>query len=179
MHHQRHAPLDEHLVRREQRGVVDPEAAVHRVQLQSRRAEVELATQLLVDREVQVRVDVGHRPEPPRVLLHDRQQVLETLVAGGLRAVLAQQQRHVHTLGGEQLVERHGVGAAVGVPDAFHQPLGAEVASPLQPRRREAGQQRHVYVRVDEQVTVQHSMALVPRMAGHEWRVDADVARQT
>ncbi|MFC4120517.1 hypothetical protein [Nonomuraea zeae] len=59
------------------------------MQLERRRAEVELAADLCGEREVQVRVDVGDRAEPGRVVLDDRQQVLERLRAGRLRAVLA------------------------------------------------------------------------------------------
>ena len=64
MHDQRHAALGQDGVRRPQRLVVAAEAAVDRVQLERRCALVELAADLVGDREVQMRVDVGDRPEP-------------------------------------------------------------------------------------------------------------------
>ena len=99
---------------------------MHGVQLQRRCAEVELAGHLVRDREVQVRVDVGDRPEPLRVVLDDREQVLERLHAGRLRAVLAEEQRHVDPLGCEDLVEPLRAWPAVCVPDILQDPFRPE-----------------------------------------------------
>jgi hypothetical protein len=131
---------------------------VHRVQLQRGRPQVELPAYLVGDREVQVRVDVGDGPEPGRVVLHDRQQVLEPLVAGRLRRVLAEQQRMVDALLREQLVEPVGPRHAVVVPEVLEDAVGPELARPRDPRRRQRAQHGHVDVRVDEDVAVQHQL---------------------
>ena len=156
VHDQRHTALDEHLVGRVERGVVAAEAAVHRVQLECRGAVVELAADLVSDREVQVRVDVGDRTEPPRVVLDDGQQVVEGLVAGGLGAVLAEEQRGVDALLLEERVEGSRLRSTVRVPEVVEDAGRAEVPRPLDPRGPDRAQHRDVDVGVDEEVAVEH-----------------------
>ena len=61
MHDDRETERLADLVGRVERAVVGRETAVYRMDLQRDRAEIELAAQFLVDRVVQVRVDVRRR----------------------------------------------------------------------------------------------------------------------
>jgi hypothetical protein len=93
--HHRDAQLGAALVDEVEHAFGGGEAAVDGVQLDRCRAERELALQLLGDGVVHVRVEVGDQPEAARVVLDQRQQVLDRLGAGHPWAVLAHQQRHV------------------------------------------------------------------------------------
>jgi len=156
VHDQRHAPLHQHGVRRVERGVVAAETAVHRVQLQRCCTEVELALQLAGDREVQMGVDVGDRPEAPGVVLDERQQIVELLIAGRLGAVFAEQQGDIHALLGEQRVKRLRARRALGRPDLLQHTGRAELARPGDPGGGQRRQDGDMDVRVDEQVAIEH-----------------------
>ena len=139
--------------------VVGREAGVHRVDLAGDRAEVELAGQLLLDRVVQVRVDVRDQPDPVGVR-GQREQVLDRLDPGHLGAVLGEQQRDVHALAGQVRVEPGRVDGAVGVVDRVEQPAVAEVLGPGPPGRLERRQPGRVQVHVDQRAAVQHQVVV-------------------
>ncbi len=88
-----------------QHPVAGLEAAVHRVDLEGDRAECRLPGELAGGRIVKVRVEVGDRVKPRRVLLDQGEHVLDRLDAGHLRAVLGKQQYVVDALASEMLVK--------------------------------------------------------------------------
>ena len=105
---------------------------------------------------MQVGVEVGHEAETLGVVREDRDEVLDGLYAGGLRAVLAEEHGDVDALVREELVDDRGAGAALAVPGPLEQALGPELAGPVDPRSGERGEDGHVDVRVDEGVSVEH-----------------------
>jgi hypothetical protein len=131
------------------------EAAVHRVQLDRHRAQGQLALQLLGDRVVEVGVEVGDQAEPPRVVLQQRQQVLDRLDAGHLRAVLAHQQGHVDALGLQEGVEAVGADRSLPVVQ-LAQRVGIGKRRPCGPGQLQRRQPGHVQVHVDQGQAVDH-----------------------
>src|SRR5262249_50098833 len=117
VHHEGDSRLLAGFVGRVQGRVVRGDAGVHRVDLQRDGAEVKLALELLVNRVVQVRVDVGDDLDALRVARRERQHVLYRLDAGRLGAVLGHQQGDVDALGGQVVIEAAGIGGACGVVD--------------------------------------------------------------
>src|SRR5262249_58865039 len=115
--------------------------AVNGVHLQAGGTQRKLPGELVGHRVVQVRVEVGQEPEPRRVVLDDRQQVLGRLDAGHLRAVLAQQEGVVDPLGFHQVIERLGDDRAAGVVHRLpaRLPVPAGPVPPGGPERPHAG----------------------------------------
>src|SRR5215204_917484 len=85
--------------------VVGGEGPMDGMDLESDRAELDLALQLVYQREVQVRVEVRHEVEAFGVMGEERDQVLHGLYACGLRAVLAEKNCDVHALALHVVVE--------------------------------------------------------------------------
>src|SRR5215212_11654992 len=92
-------------VRRIEHPVVRGERAVDGMELQPDGAQRDLTLQFLDERVVQVGVQVRHQAEAVGVMGEEWDQVLHRLDACGLRAVLAEQYRHVYAFGGHVLVE--------------------------------------------------------------------------
>src|SRR5215211_3419674 len=129
--------------------VVRGERAVDRVELQPDGAQGDLALQLPYERVVQVRVQVRHQAEAVGVVLEDGEHVFDGLDAGGLRAVLGEQDRDVHTFCGHVLVEAgrdHGPFVVVELQEVFDASL--EVPGPFLQGHLQRGQSGRVYVGV-------------------------------
>ena len=160
MHHDRDAGCLAGLVGRVEHPVVGGDARVHRVDLQRHRAERELPTHLVVDRVVQVRVDVGDDLDAVRVARGDREHVLDDLQAGHLRGVLAHEQRGVDALGRQVGVELRRHHRAFAVVEPSHGGRGGEPLQPRLPGQLERGQPGGVQVDVDERHSVEHDAVL-------------------
>src|SRR5512132_315718 len=154
--HHRHPQLGAALVDQVEHALGGREAAVDRVQLDRGRAQGELAVQLLGDRVVQVRVEVGDRPEPARVALDHRQQVLDGLDPGDPGAVLAHQQGHVDALGLQVGVEAVGAQRSGRVVEVVEGDAAAELERPALPVDLEGGPPGRVQVDVDQGDAVDH-----------------------
>jgi len=79
VNHQWHLPILQDLICGVEGPFVAAEAAVHRVQLQRGGTEVKLTLQLR-DRLAQQRIEARYRPEPPRIVLDEGQQIVEACV---------------------------------------------------------------------------------------------------
>ena len=103
-----------------------------------------------------LRVHVGHQAEPARVVLDQRQQVLDRLDPGRPRAVLGEQQRDVDALGLQHGVEPGRDRVAVRAEHGLPAGVLAEVGRPLHPGRRHRAQPGHVHVGVGDRHAVDH-----------------------
>jgi hypothetical protein len=138
--------------------VVASKSSVDRMELECGRAVVELSGQLPGDREVQMGIDVRDRTEPPRVVLHEGEKIVETLHPCGARAVLAKQQGGVHALGLEQVVQARRDPRAARVPESVENTGRAELPGPFDPGGPESVQAGDVDVRIDEYPCIQHEL---------------------
>ena len=129
---------------------------MHRVQLDRDGAQVELAGRFGGRLGVHGRVHVGHQAEPPGVVGDQRQQVLDRLDPGRLRAVLGEQQGDVDTLGLEQGVEPGRDRITVGAEHVTPRGILTEIDRPLHPRQRHRTQPGHVHMGVHYHHAVDH-----------------------
>ena len=94
----RNAALLADRVRLVERPRIDRKAAVHGVDLESHCAEGQLALELVGHGMMQMWVEVGDQAHAAGVVLHERQDVLDGLDAGHLRAVLGEHEGDVDAL---------------------------------------------------------------------------------